>query len=71
MIESIFVETLRTIQLRRPAKSVDEIFFNTPEVVLCLSVSKAEYGTCVSPTKDVWHAVAISINSDGAGQVLH
>src|SRR5690242_10625599 len=65
-VETIFVESLLTVQLRGPANGVNVVLFDAPEIIFRLSVSKAEHGARVSVAEDVRNAVSIAVNGDVA-----
>ena len=68
MVESIFIEHLLAVQLRRTAESEDEVFLDTPEIIFCLSVGEAEHCARVSTTEDMRNTVNVPINRDVAGE---
>ena len=68
VIESIFFEHLLAVQLGRTTQSENEVFLDTPEVILRLSVSEAEHSAGVSATEDMRHAVSVAIDRDVASE---
>ena len=68
MVESIFIEHLLAVQLRRTPQSEDKVFLDAPEVIFRLSVCEAEHSARVSATKDMRNTIIVAINRDVAGE---
>src|SRR5262249_9858039 len=62
-VAAILFQLCLAVKFRRAAQSQNEILFKAPEIILGLSVGKAENRARIGGAKNVRHAVAIAVNS--------
>ena len=68
MVESIFIERLRTVNFRSTAQREDEVFLDAPKIVFRLCVREAEHRACIGAAEDMRNAVRVAIDRNAAGE---
>src|SRR5215213_6558440 len=67
-VESIFIQTLFTINFGSSTECVYKVFLDAPKIIFGLRVSKTEHRARIGTAKNVRHAVNIAIDRDGASE---